>query len=594
MENEALSIKSFTVCIFAFGALWAGGLVASEQTLEDEIDPRVRTYVWPKRVVWTTQPGGYRTRFKIENPEELIRPTEALKHTTGGWASIRCELVHDGLPAGILLDFGREIHGGLQIVTGGRETPLGGTRVRVRFGESVGEAMSDVGEKGATNDHAIRDEEVSVPYAGIAEFGNTGFRFVRIDLVTPGRLVLSGVRAISLMHPMERIGSFKSSDPRLDAVWETAVRTVHLCCQDYLWDGIKRDRRPWMGDSHPEVCALLPVFGAVDLLPYTFAYMESVTPKGKWMNDYPNYTFAYLRNIWEWWRFTGDRAFLDARRDYLAQTLDQVIAHVTPEGRFDQKGFLDWPTKHNPTAVANGTHAMCATTLDCGAELATAFGDEALAKRCNDAAARLRTVRLDAAGAKSAAALLALGGIQDPKRIYADVLGQSGHAGVSTFYGYYMLEAMSAAGENQRALDTVRDYWGGMLDMGATSFWEDFNLAWTNGVTRIDELPVAGRPDIHGDFGEFCYPGYRHSLCHGWSAGPAAWCISHVLGIRILEPGCRKIAVNPFLGDLKWAEGSMATPFGPVRVRVEKTSSGELDVKTDAPPEVTIVRDGCP
>ena len=574
-------------CVAVLGALWAGGAVA--QTLEDEVDPRVRTYVWPVRVVWTTPQVGYRTRFRVKNPEALIRPSTALKHASGVWKGVGCELVNEGLPAGILLDFGREIHGGVQIVSG-RDSPWGGLRARVRFGESVGEAMSDIGEKGATNDHAARDEEITLPISGFAEFGNTGFRFVRIDLLSRGKLCLNAVRAVSLMRPMERLGSFKSSDPRLDAVWETAVRTVHLCCQDYLWDGIKRDRLAWMGDTHPEISAILPVFGAADVLPRTFEYMEFVTPKGQWMNGYPNYTFWYLRNVWEWWRFTGDRAFLDVRRDYLAQTLDQVIAHVTPGGRFDQQGFLDWPTKHNPTAVTNGTHALCAATLDCGAELATAFGDAALAKRCTDAAARLRTVRLDAAGAKSAAALLALGGIQDPKKMFADVLGRDGHAGVSTFYGYYMLEAMSAAGEDQRALDTVRDYWGGMLDMGATSFWEDFNLAWTNGATRVDEMPVAGRPDIHGDFGEFCYPGYRHSLCHGWSAGPAAWCMSHVLGIRILEPGCRKIAVRPFLGDLEWAEGTMATPFGPVRVRVEKKPSGELDVKVDAPPEVTVVR----
>ena len=70
--------------------------------------------------------------------------------------------------------------------------------------------------------------------------------------------------------------------------------------------------------------------------------------------------------------------------------------------------------------------------------------------------------------------------------------------------------------------------------------------------------------------------------------------MSHVLGIRILEPGCRKIAVRPFLGDLEWAEGTMATPFGPVRVRAEKTSSGGLDVKVDAPSEVMVVREGCP
>jgi hypothetical protein len=47
-------------------------------------------------------------------------------------------------------------------------------------------------------------------------------------------------------------------------------------------------------------------------------------------------------------------------------------------------------------------------------------------------------------------------------------------------------------------------------------------VAWTNNAFRIDELPVAGKKDIHGDYGEFCYKGFRHSLCHGWSSGPAA------------------------------------------------------------------------
>ena len=36
---------------------------------------------------------------------------------------------------------------------------------------------------------------------------------------------------------------------------------------------------------------------------------------------------------------------------------------------------------------------------------------------------------------------------------------------------------------------------------------------------KIDVFPVKGKVDIHGDFGAFCYKGYRHSLCHGWSSG---------------------------------------------------------------------------
>jgi hypothetical protein len=233
-------------------------------------------------------------------------------------------------------------------------------------------------------------------------------------------------------------------------------------------------------------------------------------------------------------------------------------------------------------------------TFEDGALMADALEDGKLAKLCRAAVRKLRSQsELSAYGAKSAAAMLALSGLRNPKEMFADCLGRDGHRGVSAFYGYYMLEAMSEAGENQRALDTVRDFWGGMLDMGATTFWEDFNLAWTNGCFRIDEPPVAGRKDIHGDFGEFCYKGFRHSLCHGWSGGPAAWCIRHILGIRPVESGCKKVEVRPFLGDLDWAEGAMALPGGRrIKVRAEKSPDGAFHATVDAPDDIEVVRIG--
>ena len=185
--------------------------------------------------------------------------------------------------------------------------------------------------------------------------------------------------------------------------------------------------------------------------------------------------------------------------------------------------------------------------------------------------------------------MLALSGLAEPKEMFEKSLGREGHAGVSTFYGYYMIEAISAAGEQQRALDTVRDYWGGMLDVGATSFWEDFDLAWTNNCFRIDELPIPGKVDIHGDYGKYCYKGFRHSLCHGWAAGPAAWCFRRVLGIEILEPGCKQLRVNPALGDLDWAEGTMALPTGEaIKVRVHRSQSGAPTVEVEKPDWVVV------
>ena len=62
----------------------------------------------------------------------------------------------------------------------------------------------------------------------------------------------------------------------------------------------------------------------------------------------------------------------------------------------------------------------------------------------------------------------------------------------------------------------------------------------------------------------------RHSLCHAWASGPAPFLAKYVLGVRILEPGCRKIAIRPNLGDLEWAEGTYPTPYGPVRIRCDR------------------------
>ena len=185
---------------------------------------------------------------------------------------------------------------------------------------------------------------------------------------------------------------------------------------------------------------------------------------------------------------------------------------------------------------------------------------------------------------------MALAGLGDPVTLNREVLAVDGAKRLSTFYGYYVLQARAKAGDYQGCLDAIRAYWGGMLDMGATTFWEDFDLDWMENASRIDELPVPGKKDIHGDYGAYCYLGFRHSLCHGWASGPTPWLTEHVLGIQIVEPGCRVLRVSPHLGDLAWAEGTFPTPRGIVRVRHEKQPDGSIKSTIEAPPGVKISR----
>jgi len=78
--------------------------------------------------------------------------------------------------------------------------------------------------------------------------------------------------------------------------------------------------------------------------------------------------------------------------------------------------------------------------------------------------------------------------------------------------------------------------------------------------------------------------------CHGWASGPTPWLTEHVLGIKVIEPGCRAIEVKPHLGDLKFAEGSFPTPYGLVKVKHIKLSNGKIQSDISAPKEVKIIR----
>jgi len=97
-----------------------------------------------------------------------------------------------------------------------------------------------------------------------------------------------------------------------------------------------------------------------------------------------------------------------------------------------------------------------------------------------------------------------------------------------------------------------------------------------------------GKVDIHGDYGAYCYLKLRHSLCHGWASGPAAFMTKKIIGVQVLEPGCRKIKVTPNLGDLQWAKGTYPTPYGIVSIE-HRAENGKVTTNFTAPDEVEVV-----
>ena len=114
---------------------------------------------------------------------------------------------------------------------------------------------------------------------------------------------------------------------------------------------------------------------------------------------------------------------------------------------------------------------------------------------------------------------------------------------------FYELEALCAMGSQQYVLKEMKDYWGGMLDLGATTFWEEYDPT----KKGAEHYAMYGR-----EFGK--------SLCHAWGASPIYLLGKYYLGVRPTSPGYESYIVEPNLGGLLWMEGEVPTPVGNIKV----------------------------
>ncbi len=545
-------------------------------------DPRTRRYLTPKRVVLT--------EGTVHNPDALLEERSNQITLIPGKA---CTMVNEpGKPnAKIVLDYGCEFPGSIRLMIWSVKGPGNRCDINVRTGESVMEAITPITVKNTTNDHAIRDRVMNVGFYSACETNESGQRFVCIELLGEDTMVsFKAIQGVFHYLDLDYLGSFSCSDDKLTQIWNTAAYTAHVNMQEYLWDGIKRDRLVWIGDMHTEVNTILTAFGYNDIVPRSLDVVRDETPVGAWMNGISSYSIWWLLIHCDWYRAFGDRAYLEEQRDYLrglmtilANCVDEDGVEHMPEGR-----FLDWPNNADPIAIHAGLQGCLKLALDNGAYLLRELSEDETAALCETAAERMKKHIPDTNGSKQAASLLALSGLADPKEINEKIMIPGGGHGYSTFFGYYILAAKALAGDYAGALNDMKEYWGGMLDMGATTFWEDFDLNWMENAGRIDEVVPDGMVDIHGDYGNYCYIKFRHSLCHGWASGPCPYLSNYVLGIKNLAPG--KYEVKPELAWLDWAKGTYPTPLGVISVWAYKNADGTLNVQVDAPAGIEIVR----
>ncbi len=467
--------------------------------------------IYPKRILQAINTEA-EENLLLEQPLQIdLRETHLMKTKKG---------------ASVVLDYGMEMRGGIRILVFSSDS----SPIRIRFGESAAECCSELGvgeryagmandsgidekakRQNSTNDHALRDLTVKLPSWSDTPIGDTGFRFVRLDFT--GTYTIKCV--ICENHILTKPAAYcYKGEKEIEAIFMTAKRTVDLCASSgYIWDGIKRDRLVWAGDLSPEVLSLTSLYGRTDEVENSLDFLRKQNPVPEWMDGKPTYSLWWVICLRDYLERTAARDFVEKQMDYLEDMMSEFSRGVDENGESHFRSyFLDWPHARTKDEK-EGAYALFIMATRAAVSLLKAFQRET--SEVEHLLQKLLT-RGVVANTRVVAALKYLSGCEITAG-EKQILLADGIAGISTFMSYYVLRAVWDF-DKEKAVSMMKNYFGGMLSLGATTFWEDFDESWLEG-TPIDQLPVEGRNDVHGDYGSFCYVGFRKSLCHGWAAG---------------------------------------------------------------------------
>ena len=470
----------------------------------------------------------------------------------------------------ILLDLGRESDGRLEIVSDS-DAP---STVELQYGESREEAV---------NEPYLGVTPLTIPPHSRAHGPKSALRYALIRFLSgnsPQRY--KAIRFDSIYYPVKYQGSFESSDALLNRIWQVGAYTSHLSMQDEIWDAPKRDRAPYGGDLNVSGRVIETVFADHLLIQRTLSDLmpDAEHPVAGDVNGIPGYSAFWVMDLADCYRHTGDRAYLQSQHRHLTEMLGYMQKELDERDLYtviDPKNvflFVDWSPDFNgdtPELRRASTLEFARGFAD-GAWLLNETGDAAGAAKFSAEADRIKQAAQRYLGDPwnglfgtrwQTNAMAIFSGVATAKQtaaIWDKVLSHPRQFMISPYYNFYIIGAMAASGHRREALDWIREYWGGMIKEGATSFWEGYDPDWPK--ENFHEMLQADNTQ-----------GYIVSLCHGWSSGPTAWLVEQILGIEPQGAGFSKVSIRPDLMGLEWARGAEPTPHGPIAVDLRRAGS---------------------
>ncbi len=459
----------------------------------------------------------------------------------------------------VIVDFGKHLVGNVSF----KIKDIGPMQDAVlRFKVTFGEIPSDLGlpvepYTGSLSRGWMQDFQCDVSYDGCYTFNRRiTARYMKIEAV--GTSIYSdfcfdNITFEATTSAGKSKAQLASTTPQIfKDIARVSENTLKDCMQGVFEDGPKRDQRLWMGDLYLEALANTASFKEYNVTKrclYLLAGLANPDNGLLYSNmvEYPkphaqqtffvDYALSYILTLNDYLKATGDTETARDLWPVVKNQINTILAnaidknHLYANTGYQYKGmmvsivFFDWApvTLDNHAAI----QGLLAHSIDCAYNIAKVIGKTDDVKAYPETAKQLRKAgykaywdakkqivvsgkeRQESYTATSWAVLGNLIKGKEAQKAIRNVMQSNTAIKPGTPYAnHFLVAAMLHCGMNSEAKKYVEDYWGGMVRLGADTFWEYYV------------------PDNHL-FSS--YNGYTllNSYCHAWSCTPIYFIVNY-------------------------------------------------------------------
>ncbi|HEY2725686.1 MAG TPA: alpha-L-rhamnosidase N-terminal domain-containing protein, partial [Parafilimonas sp.] len=398
------------------------------------------------------------------------------------------------------------------------------------------------------------------------------YRYVALDITTQNEsLIIDDLYGMYTGYPFKLNANFSSSDTSLNKILEVGWRTARLDAQETYTDCPYYEQLQYVGDTRIQAMVSLYNSGddrlmrnAIELIANSML-AEGITESRYPHNihqEIPTFSLIWISMLHDYWMYRGDSNFIKEQLRISRQVLSFFNKFQQADGSVHNApywNFTDWIEKPGwdggvaPTD-SNGNSALMDLQLlmayEAAYDLEKNVGMNAYAimygaqinqlkkiikeKYWDDNKKVFSDTKEKKYFSQHANALAILTNVINQNEAHAlgnKLLNDTLLVTASLYFKYYVFQALNKAGYGNDYLNWL-GIWKQNLAMGLTTWAE------------IDDINRA------------------RSDCHAWGSSPNIELYRIVLGIDTDAPGFSKVKIEPHLGTLTYASGTIPHPNG--------------------------------